>query len=55
MKYRNSALKVMLAVGGWNNGGRPFSTMVRSAATRKIFINSAIKLIDKYNFDGVRS
>ena len=46
-------MKVMIAIGGWNNGGQPFSQMASSAATRKIFIDSALEFIDKYNFDGL--
>ena len=53
MKLRDPELKVMIAVGGWNNGGGPFSQMASSAATRKTFIDSALELIDKYNFDGL--
>ena len=53
LKKKNPELKVMLAVGGWENGGEPFSQMARSAETRKIFIDSALEFIKKYNFDGI--
>ena len=43
----------MIAIGGWNNGGQPFSQMASSAGTRKIFIDSVLEFINQYNFDGL--
>ena len=53
LKQRNPALKVMIAVGGWNNGGWVFSQMASTKYGRTQFIDSAMKLIMKYKFDGV--
>ena len=56
LKQKNPALKTLLAVGGWNheNGGvSKFSQMVQSAANRKVFIDSSIALLRKWNFDGL--
>jgi len=51
-KDKNSKVKVLLAVGGWNNGGKPFSDMALSKESRKIFIDSVTELLTEYEFDG---
>ena len=40
LKARNPALKVMLAIGGWNEGGKKYSAMVASKASREKFIKA---------------
>lgn len=43
LKENNPELKTLLAVGGWNHESgteSPFSRMVRTIATRKVFIDS---------------
>ncbi|XP_077191260.1 uncharacterized protein LOC143836181 [Paroedura picta] len=51
LKMRNPALLTLLAVGG-NRFGTAFSPMLSTAATRKIFIDSAIPILRRYGFDG---
>ena len=46
-------VKVLLAVGGWANGGKPFSDMALSKKSRKVFIDSVIELLTEYKFDGM--
>lgn len=56
LKNINPKLKTLLAVGGWTHEGgvvSPFSRMVSSAVSRKVFIDSAIALLTKFNFDGI--
>ena len=55
LKQKNPDLKTLLAVGGWSHEGgavSPFSRMVSSAGNRKTFIESVIKRLRKFNFDG---
>ena len=55
LKIRNPELRTLLAVGGWNheNANSPFSKMVKKAFSRKVFINSTIAMLRKWNFDGL--
>ncbi|XP_020909717.1 chitotriosidase-1 [Exaiptasia diaphana] len=54
LKKKNPGLKTLLAVGGWNheNYNSPFSRMVKTAASRKVFIDSSIKMLRDWGFDG---
>jgi len=56
LKKKNPALKILLAVGGWNheNGDTSkFSVMVNDNSKRKNFIDSSIALLRQYGFDGL--
>ncbi|KAK6472078.1 acidic mammalian chitinase-like [Huso huso] len=53
LKNQNGNLKTLLSVGGWNFGSSGFSAMVASSGTRKIFIDSVIDFLRKYEFDGL--
>ena len=47
LKKKNPELKTLLAIGGWSHEGgavSPFSRMVSTAASRKVFIDSVIRL-----------
>ena len=48
----NPNLKILLAVGGWNQRGEPFTAVVKNPASRAQFVQQAYDFIKKYNFDG---
>ena len=54
LKQKNPDLKTLLAIGGWNheNGPKsPFSRMVNSTSSRKVFINSVIRCSINYAYN----
>uniref|UniRef100_H3B3P2 chitinase n=1 Tax=Latimeria chalumnae TaxID=7897 RepID=H3B3P2_LATCH len=53
LKSQNSDLKTLLSVGGWKFGTQKFSAMVASPQSRRTFIQSAIKFLRQYAFDGL--
>lgn len=52
LKQINPNLKVMIAIGGWTEGGKQYSQMVSSAASRAKFIDSVVAFMEKWGFDG---
>lgn len=54
--HANNA-KAFIAIGGWSYNGTPLEATFKSAtatkAKRTKFVNSILKLVDKYGFDGV--
>ncbi|XP_076456716.1 putative chitinase 10 [Babylonia areolata] len=52
LKDKNPALKVLLAVGGWQIGSKPFLPMIRDPATMRRWISNVITFLRKFNFDG---
>ncbi|XP_010643347.1 chitotriosidase-1 isoform X2 [Fukomys damarensis] len=53
LKKTNPELRTLLAVGGWNFGTQKFTDMVATANNQQIFVNSAIKFLRTYGFDGL--
>jgi len=50
---KSEGYKVMLSIGGWNQGGYQFSKMASSNETRKDFVDSVLDLLQAYGFDGI--
>ena len=42
----------MLAIGGWNEGGKTYSAMASSAKSRAKFIDSVVAFLKEHSFDG---
>jgi chitinase len=53
LKNKNPKLKVLLAVGGWNQGSLAFSDMTRNNTKRTSFINGTISFLLDHKFDGL--
>ncbi|XP_055627799.1 probable chitinase 2 [Toxorhynchites rutilus septentrionalis] len=53
LKEENPCLKVLLAVGGWNEGSEKYSLMAESEDTRNAFADHALKFIVHFGFDGL--
>ncbi|MDR3718194.1 MAG: glycoside hydrolase family 18 protein [Bryobacteraceae bacterium] len=52
LKRDNPALTVLVSVGGWTWSGN-FSDAVLTAQSRKIFVNSAVDFLRRYELDGL--
>ncbi|XP_012880058.1 PREDICTED: oviduct-specific glycoprotein [Dipodomys ordii] len=53
LKGRNTELKTLLSVGGWNFGTSRFTVMLSTPANRGKFIASVISLLRTHDFDGL--
>ncbi len=51
LKYRNSGVRVGLAIGGWGAGG--FSNAMLTEASRTKLVDSIMNVIKEYQFDGI--
>ena len=52
LKKQNPKLKVMLAIGGWNEGGKKYSAMAQTSTSRGKFVESVVDFLSEHNFDG---
>ena len=52
MKKENPSLKILVSVGGWLWSGN-FSETMLTEHSRKVFIDSVVAFIEKYNLDGL--
>ncbi len=52
LKKENPSLKILVSVGGWLWSGN-FSDMALTEHSRKVFIDSVIAFIEKYDLDGL--
>lgn len=53
LKQKNPALKVLIAIGGWNEGGKKYSQMASSKVSRDRFVASAVAFLQEHKFDGL--
>jgi len=53
LKQKNPRLKTLLSIGGWNSGSGMWSEMALDPAKRKIFVDSCVHMLDRFDFDGL--
>ena len=53
LKATNPDLKVMIAIGGWNEGVKKYSQMASSASNRQEFVDSVVEFLELHGFDGL--
>lgn len=53
LKNKNPDLKVLAAVGGWNEGSLKFSEVANDPVKRNRFVSSAVKFVKDHKFDGL--
>merc|ERR1711936_1356006 len=53
LKQKNSKLKTLLSIGGWNSGSGMWSEMALDPAKRKVFVDSCVHMLDRFDFDGL--
>lgn len=51
-KKTHKHLKVLLAIGGWNEGSQNYSELAGHPDRRQRFVKQSSEFIRKYNFDG---
>ncbi|XP_066245992.1 probable chitinase 10 [Euwallacea similis] len=53
LKIKNPDIKILVAVGGWNEGSAKYSSMAADAKKRAKFVASALKFVQINGFDGL--
>lgn len=53
MRSANPHLKVLIAIGGWNEGSENYSNLAANAERRQVFVKNALEFVKQYNFDGL--
>ncbi|RZC40521.1 Glyco hydro 18 domain containing protein, partial [Asbolus verrucosus] len=52
LKQENPKLKVIVAMGGWNEGSTKYSQVAADPERRANLVESTLEFIDQYGFDG---
>ncbi|XP_052896663.1 probable chitinase 2 [Anopheles moucheti] len=53
LKEENPCLKVLLAIGGWNEGSEKYSLMAERESSREAFADQTLRYLVHYGFDGL--
>ncbi|XP_049540558.1 probable chitinase 2 [Anopheles darlingi] len=53
MRTANPHLKVLLAIGGWNEGSEKYSNLAANPERRQAFVKNALDFVKQYGFDGL--
>ena len=46
-------MKVLIAIGGWNEGSQNYSALAAHPERRKTFVKQASEFVRQHNFDGL--
>lgn len=52
-KNKNPHLKILLAIGGWTHGVKPFSALVDNKDDMETFARNSITYLRRIKFDGL--
>lgn len=52
LKKTNPNLRLLIAIGGWNEGSAKFTKMSGTPSLRSSFVQSVVEFMKKYGFDG---
>lgn len=52
LKWQNPCLKIMIALGGWNEGSEKYSLMAESPEKRTRFVDQVLRFVVHHEFDG---
>lgn len=53
LKRTNPHLKVLIAIGGWNEGSQNYSVLAGHPESRRTFVKQASEFVRQHNFDGL--
>ncbi|XP_058065750.1 probable chitinase 2 [Anopheles bellator] len=53
LRTANPHLKVLLAIGGWNEGSEKYSNLAANPERRQAFVKNALNFVKQYGFDGL--
>lgn len=53
LRKKNPDAKMLVAIGGWNEGSAKYSAVAADPERRKVFIQDIIDFMKKYGFDGL--
>ncbi|XP_055628693.1 probable chitinase 2 [Toxorhynchites rutilus septentrionalis] len=53
MRTSNPHLKVLIAIGGWNEGSEKYSNLAANPERRQAFVKNALEFVKRYGFDGL--
>ncbi|XP_044746621.1 chitotriosidase-1-like [Coccinella septempunctata] len=52
LRVKNPDLKLVVSMGGWNEGSEKYSHVAADPKLRKNMVDSVLEFLDKYEFDG---
>ncbi|XP_050503924.1 probable chitinase 2 [Diabrotica virgifera virgifera] len=53
LKQSQPELKILISLGGWNEGSKNFSAVSADPESRSRLVSQTLELIEKYKFDGI--